>query len=141
MEILSGYGLGNNLKRLIQQFCDEQSVVWSSLGKMMRREGADIKVLLITYRGMVYAVLLFGSESWILLTSIEKQQKQGTPVSCAKSRGIGTVEHAQDVGDTSDGVSAGSSVDAVHDNLHWPQTGDYGSVGGYAPDIQIMHKI
>ena len=47
------------------------------LGKMLRREGADIKFSAmfywaVFYRAVVQAVLLFGSESWVLSAAMEK---------------------------------------------------------------------
>ena len=39
---------------------------------MLRREGTDIKVLEMFYREVVQAVLLFGSESGVLLSAMVK---------------------------------------------------------------------
>ena len=40
--------------------------VWSRLGKMLRREGAEPLVSTIFYRVVVQVVLLFGEETWVL---------------------------------------------------------------------------
>ena len=41
--------------------------VWGRLGGLIRREGADTKALGIFYRAVVQAIILYGSETWILL--------------------------------------------------------------------------
>ena len=46
--------------------------VWGRLGKMLQREGAEIKVSEILYRAVLQALLLFGSESWVMLKTAEK---------------------------------------------------------------------
>ena len=40
--------------------------VWGRLGKFLRREGADPIISEKFYRVVVQAVLLFGSETWVL---------------------------------------------------------------------------
>ena len=47
--------------------------VWSRLGKLLRREGVEPRVLEMFYRAVVQAVLLFGAEIWVLLASISKK--------------------------------------------------------------------
>ena len=42
--------------------------VYGRLGNMLRRKGADSKAAVIFYLAVVEAVLLFGSESWVMLT-------------------------------------------------------------------------
>ena len=39
---------------------------------MLRKEGVDNKVATMFYRAMLQVVLLLGSESWILSTTIER---------------------------------------------------------------------
>ena len=46
--------------------------VWGRLGNMLRREGLDSKVAAMFYRAGVQTVILFGSESWVLYTEMEK---------------------------------------------------------------------
>ena len=41
--------------------------VWSRLGVILRREGADLFTLAVLYRAVVQAVILFESEKWLLL--------------------------------------------------------------------------
>ena len=41
--------------------------VWSRLGKMIRREGVDLRVPAMFYWAVVQAVLIFGAETWVLL--------------------------------------------------------------------------
>ena len=44
--------------------------VWSRLGKLPRREGADPLVSAMFYQVVVQAVLIFVAETWILLTAM-----------------------------------------------------------------------
>ena len=46
---------------------------WSRMGKLIRREGADPRVSEIFYLTVVQSVLLFGSDTWILLTTIPRR--------------------------------------------------------------------
>ena len=43
---------------------------WWRLVKMLQREGADTKVLVMFYRAVFQVVILFGSESWVLLAAM-----------------------------------------------------------------------
>ena len=47
--------------------------VWGRLGTLLRREGVDTKVSASFYRAVVRAILLYGSETWVLLASIVKR--------------------------------------------------------------------
>ena len=44
--------------------------VWGRLGKLLLREGAEKKLLESFYRAVVQAILLYGSETWVLLESM-----------------------------------------------------------------------
>ena len=46
--------------------------VWGILRKILRREGVDIKVSEMLYRVVVQAVLLFGLDYWVLLSTMEE---------------------------------------------------------------------
>ena len=47
--------------------------VWGRLETLLRREGADPKVSESFYRAVVQAILLYGSETWVLLASMVKR--------------------------------------------------------------------
>ena len=47
--------------------------VWERLGTLLRWEGADTKVLESFYGAVVQKILLYGSETWVLLTSMTKR--------------------------------------------------------------------
>ena len=47
--------------------------VWGRLGALLRREGADPKVSESFYRAVVQAIILYGSETWVLLASMKKR--------------------------------------------------------------------
>ena len=47
--------------------------VWGRLGTLIRWEGADPKVSEIFCRAAVQAILLYGSETWVLLVSTAKR--------------------------------------------------------------------
>ena len=46
--------------------------VWGLLGKLLRRDGADPIILEKFYRVVVQAVILFGSETWVLTAALIK---------------------------------------------------------------------
>ena len=48
-------------------------LIWGRLGKIMRREGAEPRVLKMFDRAVAQAVLLFGSETWLLSAAIERK--------------------------------------------------------------------
>ena len=48
-------------------------LVRGRLGALLRREGADPKLLASFYRAAVQAILLYGSETWVLLASVAKK--------------------------------------------------------------------
>ena len=58
-----------------QNFKRERKV-WGRLGKMIKIEEADIKVSEMLYRAVVQLVLLFGLESWVLLSEMNKTVEQ-----------------------------------------------------------------
>ena len=41
--------------------------VWGRLGTLLQQEGADTRVVEMFYRAVVQAILLYGSETWVLL--------------------------------------------------------------------------
>ena len=45
-------------------------LVWGRLGTLLQQEGAYTKVLESFYRAVVKAILLYGSETWVLLASM-----------------------------------------------------------------------
>ena len=47
-------------------------LVWGILGKLLQREGEEPRALAIFYRVVVQAILLYGSEAWILLLKMER---------------------------------------------------------------------
>ena len=49
------------------------SSVWGRLGTLLLQEGADPKVSEIIYRAVVQAIILYGSETWVLSASIVKR--------------------------------------------------------------------
>ena len=48
-------------------------LVWGRLGTLLLQEGADPKMSEIFYRAVLQAILLYGSETWVLLASMEKR--------------------------------------------------------------------
>ena len=48
-------------------------LVWGRLGTLLRIEGAELRVLEIFYRAVVQAIILYGSETWILSATIERK--------------------------------------------------------------------
>ena len=44
--------------------------VWERMETLVRQEGADPRVVAMFYRAVVQAVLLYGSETWVLLAEM-----------------------------------------------------------------------
>ena len=47
--------------------------VWGRLGTLLRWEGVEPKVSEMFYRALEQAVLLFGSETWVILAAMERK--------------------------------------------------------------------
>ena len=47
--------------------------VWGRLGKMIQREGAEPAVLAKFYCTLIQAVLLFGTDNWVLLAPMAQR--------------------------------------------------------------------
>ena len=52
--------------------------IWGRLGTLLRREGTEQRVSAIFYRAVVQVFLLTGSETWVLLATMEKKVGGGT---------------------------------------------------------------
>ena len=50
-----------------------ETLFWGRLGALLRQEGADPKVSESFYRAVVQAIILNGSETWVLLASMAKR--------------------------------------------------------------------
>ena len=48
-------------------------LVWGRLGTLIRREGAYPRVAEMFYREVAQAILLYGSEMWVLLAKMDKK--------------------------------------------------------------------
>ena len=46
---------------------------WGRLGTLIQLEGAYPKVMESFYRAVVQAIILYGSETWVILASMEKK--------------------------------------------------------------------
>ena len=57
---------------VVRQSAKRTQRVWGRLGNILRREGLDIKVVVVFYSLVVRAVLLFRSYYWVLLEAIDK---------------------------------------------------------------------
>ena len=63
---------------------------WIHLGQLLQREGVDLLVLKKFYHAVVQAVLLFGTETWMLLATMSKKTRGhacGIPKSGNKKEG------------------------------------------------------
>ena len=65
-EIKRSRNIGRNNPFLICRDC----LVWGRLGALIRQEGEEPRVLEIFYRAVVQAIILYGSETWVLLASM-----------------------------------------------------------------------
>ena len=76
MDCIEGVETFKYLGRILERSYDDwpkvlQNVgkahrVWSCLGKLLRREGAEPQVSAMFYREVVQAVIIFGAETWVL---------------------------------------------------------------------------
>ena len=48
-------------------------LVWGRLGTLMRREGAEPRVLEMFDRAVAQAILLFGSDTWVLSEAMDRK--------------------------------------------------------------------
>ena len=48
-------------------------LVWGRLGTLLRREGADPRVAEMFYRAVDQAILLYGSETWVISAAMERK--------------------------------------------------------------------
>ena len=46
---------------------------WGRLGTLLQREGAYPRVAAMFYRAVVQAILLYGSEIWVILIAMERK--------------------------------------------------------------------
>ena len=80
---MEGVNCFKYLERTLDQTKDDWSgvrqnimrprLVWGRLGMLLIREGAEPKVSAVLYRAVAQAVLLFGDETWVLLTEMEQK--------------------------------------------------------------------
>ena len=56
----------------LRQNVGKAHIVWSRLGKLLRREGVDSQMSAMFYRAVLQAVLIFGEETWVLLTEMSR---------------------------------------------------------------------
>ena len=68
---------------------------WGRLGTLIQLEGAYPKVMESFYRAVVQAIILYGSETWVILASMEKKI-EGTHTEFLK---IITVKRSKRLGD------------------------------------------
>ena len=54
----------------VQRNIMRERSVWGILGKLLQREGAEPRVSAIFYRAVVQEILLYGSETWLLLAEM-----------------------------------------------------------------------
>ena len=47
--------------------------VWGRLGTLLLREGSDPRVAEMFYRAVVQEILMYGSETWVLLAAMERK--------------------------------------------------------------------
>ena len=47
--------------------------ILGSLGKLLQLEGADPRVLVMVYKAVTQVVLIFGSDTWLLLVSVDRK--------------------------------------------------------------------
>ena len=57
----------------IRRNTKQARMVWGRLGKLLRREGANPRLAEMFYRTVAKLVLLFGLETWVLLSVIERK--------------------------------------------------------------------
>ena len=51
----------------------EVQVLWRRLGELLQREGVDIRVLFLFYMAVIQAVLMLGSDSWVLSDTMMRE--------------------------------------------------------------------
>ena len=110
--------------------------VWMRLGDLIRREVVDPKVATMFYREVTQVLLIFGSDTLVLLAAMKKMAERThtgfmrqITRSWAHQKVEGTWAYFQGRS------NAGSSRNTVKNDLHQKKTGDIGTVGGAAAYI------
>ena len=57
----------------VNQNIKRARIAWGKIGRILSREGAQPKAMASIYKAVVQAVLLYGSESWVLSLKMEKK--------------------------------------------------------------------
>ena len=58
---------------VVRRNIGKEQKVWGILGRILRREGADLFTSVAFYRAVVQMVLLFGAETWVISTSTKEK--------------------------------------------------------------------
>ena len=85
-EMMEGVKTFKYLGRPLDQKNNDWPSIWKTImrmrtfwragvEKLLRREGADPRVAAIFYRLVAHAVLLFGSETWVISVEMERKAK------------------------------------------------------------------
>ena len=112
---------------MISQWLGKTSCAQGRLGELLRREGADPKVLEMFYRAVIHAILLFGDETCLLSVgfSLEDHREEGAMLT------------RKYTGDAWGGISAGGGGNTVGDDLHRETAGNRSTVGSVEADIRM----
>ena len=88
------------------------------------------------YRAVVQAILMYGSEMWVLLATMEKKVEGDTHDIPQTYHGeVRSADSRQDTRDARGGSSVGGGGNAVDDVLYMEKAGKRGTVGGVTTDI------
>ena len=102
-------------------------LVCGRLGTLLRWEGEDTKTLESLYREVVQAILLYGLEAWVLLTSMSKRL-EGTHTELLK---LIMGKRVRSLGDrTWETLRTGGRGKSVGEDIHRVTSGNRGAVGG-----------
>ena len=92
------------------------------------------------YRAAIQSVLLFGGETWVLLSEMERNV-EGTHTFFLEDHGEEvTLVAIRYMGDARGGSSAGSDRNAVGNGLHRETTGNHSTVGSVATDSKSVNR-
>ena len=73
-------------------------------------------------------------------SNVENVRRGAHQVPAPKNGEVVRADYGWGMGYTGGGGSAGICRSAVNSHLHWEQTGDGGSVGGAAPNLQTLNE-
>ena len=103
---------------------------WGRLGTLLRREEAEPRVSAISYRAVVQAILLYGSETWVLSATMERKVEGIHTGFLRQIMGKRVRQLRDGTWQTPGAEGVREAAGTQSEDLHRETAGNRGSVGG-----------